>query len=297
MNADTKPDEGNLDWKGRLGWVLAGAYGIGLLSRKYAESRLQYPMAASAGLLDPLYFIYGGVFIAFSIVSHLTLLAILVRKPWNEALSWLQATAARINKPLPTGFAKRFHLFFRWQSTVLTYIAPYFLVIWTLAGVATGWSRKAISLGLYFSAVPLVGWFRIYLERSGKVAEEKDLATPHLAGIFGLSKKHAQDFRLQYFVLFLAALAGILFFNDVMLSLGGGRPTRVLISLTSEANALKRSPLRSISKQPVWLLPGSDNFFVIRRSSDAAQPLIFVPRQFVSAVVSRPKNSHRKAMK
>jgi hypothetical protein len=41
MNADPTPNETDLDWKGRLRWLLVGAYGIGLLSRTYAESRLE----------------------------------------------------------------------------------------------------------------------------------------------------------------------------------------------------------------------------------------------------------------
>jgi hypothetical protein len=138
MNADPTPDEPDLDWKSRLGWLLAAAYGIGLLSRKVAESRLHYPMAASAGLLDPLYLTYGALFIAFSIVANLTVLAMLVRKPWNEALTWFQAVAARRNEPAPTGLAKRFWLLFRWTSTTLTYIAPYFAITWWLAAFAAG---------------------------------------------------------------------------------------------------------------------------------------------------------------
>jgi hypothetical protein len=290
MNDDPTPEEADFDWASRLGWLVAGAYGIGLLSRKVAESRLQYPIAASTGLFDSVYLTYGALFIAFSIVARLGVLAMLARQPWKEALIWWQKIADRTDDALPTGITKRFWLLCRWASTIVTYIAPYFIVIWMIAGIATGWTLRAtLLLGLYFSAVPVIEWLRAHLERSGKVAEEKDLVTPHLAALVGLSKKHAQHFQLQYFVLVLAIIAGVVFFNTVPLSLGGGRPTRVLISLTSEADSLTTSPLRGISEQPVWLLPSSDSFFVIRRSSDASQPSIFVPHRFVAAVTSAPR--------
>jgi hypothetical protein len=246
------PSSTTLDQFKNLVWISTGGLVVGTSIRHGYDAIHRVPDIADSPLIDLGALLLGASFILLWLLVILASAAIVQRRPWKEAVEHWDRSFPAGRK----GIARNIWLFMRFQSTVTSYIAGYFVVafIWCYAITAGDlthafeffgyWSLFAIAIPLFMAGVEKK-WF----------SQEPDMLGKNVVTLLNLPDIHG---RFVFASMVISFWFGMIQYTNISQALGGGRPEKAVVFL--KGRELSGSPSQSN-------LTGKVMYLIFRRGS------------------------------